>query len=903
MITWVVLCGLLYLILLFFIANRVERTSKNKQWVKGPWIHTLSLATYCSAWTYYGAVGRASEFGLDFLAIYIGPTIMLALSYGMNQKIFKISKQLNIASIADFISVRFGKSASLGALVTFCCIVGLVPYIALQIKAIVASLEVFNFFSNQGDGYPVNFTIVAIGTTIVIAIFSILYGARRIDPFEKHPGLMSVIAFESLFKLIVLLGVGVFIVFTVFGDFSRLFNFFETKPILTQLAVEGESGNYLEWMTMMCLAGFAVVFLPRQFHINFVEGDSPENLKHSTWSFPAYLFVLSLVILPMAACGLYLFGAFEAAPETYVLAIPLSMKSQALAIFTWLGGLSAASGMIIMETIALSIMVSNNIVIPLFLSSYQASNKEGNRNFSNILLIRRLSIIGILIASFIFYVFIVNNTSLVTIGLISFGAVANFAPALIAGLYFKDVKKEGVITGLILGFSMWAFTSLVPQLSESMMITEAIMQNGLFGWKFLHPHALFGLSVLPPLAHSLFWSLGINILAMLVVSIFVKKKAQESYFAEFYVENHKYASDSNNIGAWKGKAHLEDLYSVLGSFIGEEKSQKLIKKFAEKNDIKMDNIAFAPSKIVAFTERILSGVVGSSAARSLIKRTTFEEEISYQEMYAIIQDSQKVRASYTELKKKSAELTKAKAALQAANDELNKADVLKNEFLYTVTHELKTPLTSIIALSEIVLDNPDLDKETRHLYLQSSINEANRLANLINQVLRIEKFEAGKEKINLSEVDLNGVIVEIVTVYKASLQSKNIQVELNFEKENTLLFCDVEMIKQVLVNLIGNAQKYAKCIVSIRSRVLASEIQVWVEDDGKGIDPTESELIFDKFFQAKNQSLRKPEGSGLGLAISKKIIDLHKGRIWVDTNYEVGAHIAFSLPLNNKTDN
>jgi signal transduction histidine kinase/Na+/proline symporter len=899
MITWVVLFGLLYLILLFFIANRVERSSREKQWVKGPWIHTLSLATFCSAWTYYGAVGRASEYGLDFLAVYIGPTIMLAISYGMNQKIFKISKQLHIASIADFISVRYGKSAALGALVTLCSIAGLVPYIALQIKGIVTSLEAFNLFPTQGESFAVNFSIVAIGTTLVIAVFSILYGARRIDPFEKHRGLMAVIAFESLFKLIVLLVIGVFIISSVFGDFDNFFENLKRSHAILPLSSGQGTKNYLEWMTMICLAGFAVLFLPRQFHINFVEGESESNLKHSTWSFPAYLFILSLTILPIAVCGLYLFGSFDASAETYVLAIPLSLESKGLAVLTWLGGLSAASGMIIMETIALSIMVSNNIVIPLFLTSYQADN-NGSRNLSKILLIRRLSIIGILIAALIFYTFYAHQTSLMSIGLLSFGAVANFAPALIAGLYFKDVKKEGVLTGLVLGYAMWAFTSLVPQLADTMGISRTIMEHGLFGWEVLHPNALFGMNVLPPLAHSLFWSMGVNVLAMIVVSMCAKKTAQESYFADFYVEHQKYASDYNNIGAWKGKAHLGDLFNVLGNFIGEEKSKQLVTKFAEKNDIKLEESSFAPSEIVAFTERILSGVVGSSAARSLIKRTTFEEEISYQEMYAIIQDSQKVRASFSELKKKSAELEKAKAALQAANDELNQADQLKNEFLYTVTHELKTPLTSIIALSEIVLDNPDLDEASRSLYLQSAINEANRLANLINQVLRIEKFEAGKERLNVSEVDIASVIHEIANVFKPSLQSRGIGLALSISDSLPPVSCDIEMIKQVLVNLIGNAQKYASRSVSIATNLREGEIEIWVEDDGKGIKHSERELIFDKFFQAKNQSLRKPEGSGLGLAISKKIIDLHEGRIWVDTNFESGAHIAFSLPLKNK---
>lgn len=901
--TWVVVFGLLYLLLLFLIANRAERLKKDNKWIRHPWLHTFAMAVYCTTWTYYGGVGRASQGGIDFLTIYIGPTLMLAISYGMMQKIFKISKQLHIASIADFISVRFGKSSTLGALVTVCCIFGLVPYIALQLKAIVSSLEVFNHADLIEEIKPAsNLNSIALITTIVIAAFSILYGARKLDTSEKHPGLMAVIAFESLFKLLVLLVVGGFIIFGVFDGLGDMVAKVGATQDLSKLFTLKDSGGYMNWMTMLCLSSFAIVLLPRQFHINFVENDSSTNLKHSSWSFPTYLILMNIVVLPIALCGMYLFQGTEVLPDTYVLAIPIKLKSYALAVFTWLGGLSAATGMIIMETIALSIMVSNNIVIPLFLTSYTVRKGEAQNNLKRILLIRRLSIIAILLSALIFYVFFAPRTSLVSIGLLSFAAVANFAPALFAGLYFKDANKKGVIAGLCIGFSVWMYTALVPQLAGSFLIPKSVLQTGLFGLSFLKPNALFGLQALPPLAHSLFWSLGLNILTLVLVSMFTKKTLQESYFSELYVANDKYDQELNIDMAWKGRAQLKDLYQVLGSFIGLHKAEGLINKYAEKNEIDIDPHEPAHNRLVAFTERLLGGVIGATAARSLIKRSTLEEEISYREMYAIIQENQKVREFNRELMKKSAELQKAGLALKKANDELNKADQVKNEFLYTVTHELKTPLTSIIALSEIVLDNPDLDDATKEMYLQSTINEANRLAHLINQVLRIEKFEAGKQRLNLSQVDLRELIKEVAITLEGSVQAKALALELQLTNAMMLLSCDRDMIKQVLVNLLGNALKYTKTKIIVHTHFTEDEWQVWVSDDGKGIDPAEKELIFDKFFQAQHQSLRKPEGSGLGLAISKKIIDLHNGRIWADTSYAAGAHIAFSLPAHFETN-
>lgn len=896
MITWVVISGLLYLFLLFFIAYRAERSKKDNKWIRHPWLHTFALAVYCTTWTYYGGVGRAAVNGIDFLAIYIGPTIMLALCYGMMQKIFKISKQLHIASIADFISVRFGKSSALGALVTVCCIFGLVPYIALQLKAIVSSLEVFNHVDLIENIKPeADLSAIALVTTIVLGIFSVLYGARKLDTSEKHPGLMAVIAFESVFKLMVLLAVGVFIVFVAFDGFGDMLqNVGASQDMANSLTISGSSG-YIDWMTMLCLAGFAIVLLPRQFHINFVENDSKANLKHATWSFPTYLILMNLVVLPIAFCGMYLFKGTEVLPDTYVLAIPIKLRSYGLAVLTWLGGLSAATGMIIMETIALSIMVSNNIVIPLFLTSYSVRRSEQQNNMKRILLIRRSSIIAILSLSLIFYLFFAPKTSLISIGLLSFGAVANLAPALFSGLYFKSAQKSGVIIGLCIGFAVWIYTALLPQIAGTSLVPLRILEEGPWGLSLLRPNGLLGLTVLPPLAHSLFWSLGSNILALVLGSMFARKNSQGSYFAELYVENEKYDNDLSISLAWKGKAQLKDLYSVLGSFIGIQKAELIINKYAERNGIVTDPNIPAHNRLVVFTERLLGGVVGATAARSLIKRSTLEEEISYREMYAIIQDNQKVRASNKELMKKSAELQKASAALQKANEELNRADQVKNEFLYTVTHELKTPLTSIIALSEIVLDNPELDDSTKEMYLRSSINEANRLAHLINQVLRIEKFEAGKQRLNIDLVDLSDLIRDTAVVFEGALRSRSVKLELQVTHATMLVSCDSDLIKQVLVNLVGNALKYAKTHIRIHTHFIDDEWQVWVSDDGKGIEKGEEELIFDKFFQAQDQSLRKPEGSGLGLAISKKIIDLHGGRIWADTSYLTGAHIAFSL--------
>ncbi len=887
MITWVVLSGIAYMLLLFFIANRAEKLKANK-WINSPWAHTLGMAVYCTTWTYYGGVGRASTNGLDFLTIYLGPTLMLILCYGFYpvlKKIMRISKVLHLTSIADFISVRFGKNATLGVLVTLCSIFGIIPYIALQLKAVVTSLEVFNHVDLLEHVPPQkDYSFLAIFTTVILAIFSILYGARKLDTAEKHTGLMTAIAFESLFKLLVFIVVGVFVVYGVFDGFADVIAKASEKIDVSALFSIQESSSYTTWFSMLTLSAFAIILLPRQFHISFVENEKVNNMKHSSWSFPLYVLAINFFVLPIAIAGLYFFNDMNISSDNYLLAIPIHLKANVLAVFTWLGGLSAATGMIIIETITLSIMVSNSIVIPLFLSTYRVRVDEPQTNIKRILLIRRLSIVAILFLALCFYILIAHNSSLVAIGLVSFGAVINFAPGLLLGLVNKNINSKGVIVGLILGFVAWFITTIIPLGVSAEIVDKAVLENGIAGVTWLNPYALFGLNGLDPLSHSLFWTLGLNVAATLIVSMFTSKKVQESYFAEMYVNHQRFDSLSNDYAAWKGNAKIKDLYQLLGNFIGHERAQFLIDKYATNNNlITLDENEPVHNKLIAFTERLLGGIIGVSAARILIKRATNEEEIPYKEMYSIIQESQKVIEANKELRKKSVELQKASIALKSANEELNKADIQKNEFLYTVTHEIKTPLTSIIALSEIVNDNPDLPNEQKSMYLESVIAEANRLSHLITQVLKLEKYEAGKQRLNMRSVDLKDLIRTTVQTFEGIVQNKNLQLELQLTDAMMLVSCDAELIQQVLVNLLGNAVKYAKSVIKVHTHY-EDEWQVWVSDDGKGIVENEKELIFDKFFQAQNQNLKKPEGSGLGLAISKKILDLHNGRIWADTN-------------------
>lgn len=892
----IILFGLGYLFLLFSIASYAQKTINTKRnLVNHPFIYALSMGIYCTAWTYYGSVGRAASTGIDFITIYLGPTIMAVLFWPVLRKILTISKHLRITSIADFISTRYGKNFSIGMIVTLFCVFGVIPYIALQIKAIASSIAVLQ--EHQTTGLTTFY--IAVFATIILYVFTVLYGARSVDAAEKHPGLMTVMAFESLVKLLAFLIVGIYITYFVFDGMGDIFSKIaasERKELLTINA----NGGYAAWTSLIILGMLAIVFLPRQFQVSIVENVQEQHLKMATWLFPLYLILINLFVLPIAMGGLLLQGN-SVNPDYYVLSIPLLKNQTWLAMSTWIGGLSAATGMIIIETIALSIMISNHLVIPLLLKKQQNQNWKQVSLEKNILLIRRLSIGAVLLLALLYYLYLGQGESLVSIGLISFCAVAQFAPALFGGIYWKNGNKKGAIIGIILGFVIWFFTLVVPGMINNGFLPDSILSEGLLGIHWLRPEQLFGLENFDRISLSLFWSFLLNIGAYIIVSVYSTQDSQEQYQAEIFTSIYKHGEVQENGLVWKGTAQMQDIKNLLKSFVGIERADTLLTAYAKRHKINLQEKQVADPRIVGFTERILGGVVGVASARILVQTVAKEDEISIEEVLTILNENQQMVEMNKELRKKSLELSKATQQLQNMNAQLVSIDEQKNEFLYTVTHELRTPLTSIRALSEILFDNPDLEEAQQQQYLEAIIKETVRLSNLITQVLNLENFEAGRRKLQITEINVGKLLDDMAATLRGILKEKGLALNIELEKRPTMLQADADLIQQVFMNLLGNAIKFANQKISINITREGDLYQIRVTDDGKGIDPGMEELIFDKFFQAKNQTLKKPEGTGLGLAISKKIIELHGGSIQVNKGFIKGAQFVFTLPYEQES--
>jgi Na+/proline symporter/signal transduction histidine kinase len=885
-----------YLALLFAIAWFSERSSeKGKSYTSNPYVYALSLAVYCTAWTYYGSVGYAATNGLEFLTIYIGPSLIAPLWWLVMRKMIRVSKVQRISSIADFISSRYGKSVSLGGIVTVFCLLGIIPYISIQVKAIASSFDILATGDFQMTAKFLPFYLdTAFYLSIGLALFTILFGTRDVEATARHDGLVAAIAFESIFKLVAFLVVGVFVTYLVYDGFQDIFTQASLRGF-EHLFVFSDQVASTDWFWMGFLSMMAVLFLPRQFQVSVVENHDENHLDKAMWLFPLYLLVINIFVLPIALGGLVHFDGNAVDADTFVLALPITYNQDWLALGVYLGGFSAATGMIIVSTIALSNMVSNNLVLPIILSSDHLKKKYQSRLGETVIWIRRITIVLIILLAYLYYKEVAGKFSIVSIGLISFVAIAQFSPAIIGGLFWKRGSKLGATVGIIAGFVVWFFTLVSPTIVMAGYLPEEFLSEGLFGWSALKPASLLGMQGMSPITHGLFFSLTINIFAYVFLSLLVQQSSKEHNQAVVFVDIFKYSTTLDSSIIWKGQAYLPDLKALLVNFLGHSKTTDALQEFEIMTGKSLEIKGTANSELVNYSERLLSGVIGTASARIMVASVVKEEEISMEEVLGILRETQELKFLNLQLKQKSKELTRASHKLQKLNETLRLNDMLKDEFISTVTHEMKTPLTSIRAFSEILLDE-DLPEEDRKKFLDIIIQETGRMTRLIDQVLDLERFDSGRQKLNLEPTDMKILLLQACESLLQVFKEKNIAFDVDLQFESVELIVDEDRIKQVVLNLLSNASKFAKSITQIKATVDEGNLRVEVSDDGKGVPSEEVPYIFDKFFQAKNQTSKKPVGSGLGLAISKKIIEYHGGTIGVDRRGDFTC-FSFSLPL------
>lgn len=903
----ILLVALAYLGVLFGIAYFGDkRADAHRSIISNPYIFTLSIAVYCTAWTFYGSVGRAANSGVGFLPIYLGPTLMAALWWFVLRKIIRIAKTQRITSIADFIGSRYGKSAMLAGLVTVIAVVGIMPYISLQLKAVSTSYIVLQNYPDlvmpYESGASALWEDTALYVALLLAAFTILFGTRHIDATERHEGMVAAIAFESLVKLLAFLAVGVFVTFGLFGGPVDLFTRAAAVPELASLmSFEGMSGGYASWLSLTFLSMMAIMFLPRQFQVAVVENVNEDHVRKATWLFPLYLLIINLFVLPIALGGHLLFPAhaFSVDPDTYVLTVPMAERQEGLALFVFLGGLSAATGMVIVATIALSTMVCNDLVMPVLLRIKTLALAE-RKDVSGLLLgIRRGTIVAVLLLGYLYFRLIGESYALVTIGLVSFAAAAQFAPAILIGIFWKGASRRGAMAGLSAGFIVWAYTLLLPGFAKSGWLRVDFVEQGLYGIELLKPYALFGLTGLDPITHAVFWSMLVNVGLLIGVSLFSRQSAIEQIQAAFFVDAFRTPHQQGQAPFWHGSTTVSALKSLVGRFMGTARANAEFATYASRRDVDLDEQASADPDLVNFAERVLAGAIGAASARVMVSSVVKGEALSIEGVMQILDETSQVMEYSRQLEQKSRELEAATAELRAANERLQELDRMKDEFVSTVSHELRTPLTSIRAFSEILRSSPDLPKHERQEFLEIVVKETERLTRLINQMLDLAKIEARHLEWHMEDVDLRQIIEDAVAAVSQLFNERKIELKAQLPPVAAMVNADRDRIMQVVINLLSNAAKFCEPElgrVDVNLVVEQDTLRVTVVDNGPGIPPEQATHIFDKFHQVTAKQMSKPRGTGLGLAITKLIVEHHGGKIWVESTVGQGSTFVFLLP-------
>lgn len=666
---WIIVaCSLFYIGVLFIIAyfGDIDSYAKKLRPYRAV-IYSLSLAVYCTSWTYYGAVGSATTDGWRYMAIYLGPILLVVLGYRFLKKVATICTEQNITSIADFIASRYGKSQFLAILVTLIAITGTLPYIALQLKAIASSYEVLTNLppSSLSDFIqtpsilspfelvpppPSLWNDTGLVVAMVMAVFCILFGTRYVNSSEHHEGLILAIAFESLIKILALALVATLAMFIIYDSPAGAIEAASRSAQASKLMTNSFSGDMLQltFLSHTVLALAAIFCLPRQFHVSFVEITNTDHLKHARWIFPTYLLLTTLLVIPIAIAGSITHSAANLPdiikPDMYVLTLPISVNNSLLTMLAFIGGFSAATGMVIVAVITLSTMLCNDIVMPLLFKFRSLKLREKKDLTGLLLAIRRVAIVCILTLGYFYYQYINRSgEALASIGLTAFVAAIQFAPALIGAIYWKRATRKGAIAGLIAGFSVWIYTLFIPSLFSRSAWWSDITINGPFGIEALRPNNLFYINESDLITHSLIFSLGLNIICFIIFSWQRKPELLERIQAANFTQTSQLDDLSQGLPWWSTVA-VGELKLLAEKFVGETATHKAFTDYAQTGSGELVASEKADADLVRFTERLLSGAIGSSSARVIINSVVNKrKDLPLEDVFNIVDESSQAR--------------------------------------------------------------------------------------------------------------------------------------------------------------------------------------------------------------------------------------------------------------------
>ncbi len=849
-----------YVVLLFAVAFMAERSARRGKghWLRSSFIYTLSLSVYCTAWTFYGAVGYAARSGLEFLTIYLGPSLIMFGWWWVLRRLVRIGRTQRVTSIADLLSSRFGKSNLLAIIVTVLAVVGTTPYIALQLQSVTLSFEVFAIAGNETGWLPTQSSI-ALWVASGLAIFTILFGTRNLDVNERHHGVVMAIAVEALVKLFALLAVGAFVVWGIAGGIGETLSRIDASRLAEIPINEGR------WTAITFLSAAAFICLPRMFQVLVVENENETHLRTASWAFPTYVLLMSLFVVPIAVIGLETLPE-GANPDLFVLSLPLHFGNEGLAILSFLGGFSSATSMVIVASLALSTMVSNHIVMPLWLRLGAGGASVSGDVRKVILITRRSSIAAILFLGYLYFIMSGGGSALAAIGLISFTGVVQVLPALLGGLFWRGATRLGAISGVIVGFAIWLYTLFLPSFGQGVLLSSELLEFGPLGIMWLRPQSLFGLDGMDPLVHGIFWSLSLNTLAFMILSLVTFPSPIERLQGAQFVNVFDHSS---NPKSWSGRfAPSEDLMVMTQRILGPKDAQNLFQEAAKKQGLS----GYLPEptpEFLSVLERELAGSVGAATAHAMIGQIVGGMSVSVRDLMAVADETAQMMEYSSRLEAQQEELSLTAGKLREANEKLTRMSHQKDAFLSQISHELRTPMTSILAFAEILRDEAN-QKDGQ--YATIIHEEAIRLTRLLDDLLDLSVLENGQVNLNISDVALPELVNRSIQTVLAGQAPNDFHVDVGVSTSLPTLRTDADRLGQVFINLVSNARKYCDAVnpsLRIVSYRTVDKIFLDFIDNGSGVPKEAQDMIFEKFSRIGEQ---KAGGAGLGLAICREIM-------------------------------
>ena len=883
----IIVC-VVYVCFLFFVAFWAERQAhKGKlSWLRSPLVYTLSLSIYCTAWTFYGAVGYAARSGLEFLTVYMGPTLVMIGWWWVLRKLVRIGRAQRLTSIADLISSRFGKSNTLAVAVTLIAVLGTTPYIALQLQSVTLSFAAFSevvLFETPSSPSPTSALWVAVG----LAGFTILFGTRKLDVNERHDGVVMAIAVEAIVKLLTLLAVGIFVVWGLSDGVQDMLSRIDKSSIGQW---EFDSGR---WVSITFLSAAAFLTLPRMFQVLVVENADESHLNTASWAFPAYLLLMSLFVVPIAVMGLDYLPA-TANPDLFVLTLPLSQGWDRLAIAAFIGGFSSATSMVIVASLAIATMVSNHIVMPIWLRIRGETASISGDVREVILISRRVSIGAIVFLGYLYFSISGGGAALAAIGLVSFAGIVQVLPALIGGLFWRAATRIGALGGLCTGFLIWVYTLFLPSFGPDVFISQHFMDHGPYGLSWLRPQALFGIMTMDPIVHAVFWSMLLNSGVFIFLSLITFPSALERLQGAQFVNVLK---NNTNPKSWNvGTAQSEDLMIMTQRILGSREARAFFNKEAERQGIQGTAFPKPTPEFLERLERELAGSVGAATAHAMVGQIVGGSSVSVHDLMAMADETAQIIIYSDRLEAQSRELEQTASQLREANDKLTALSVQKDAFLTQISHELRTPMTSIRAFSEILRDANGVSAVEQIKFSTIIQDESIRLTRLLDDLLDLSVLESGQVELNVQKGDLREIIDAAISPAIAGGDGVHLTVTVNHPLEDISITTDLDRLGQVFINLINNAQKYCdaetpELVITVGAGL--EVLKVDFVDNGSGIEQEMQAVVFEKFARVSPQ--RAGGGAGLGLSICKQIMMRLGGDIKLLPS-SGGAHFQIILP-------